>query len=82
MAYEWTEKVRKYSFCESLELRQSRSSGDFNCNYLFNDKQIVIRIVITICLCYTDIREIRLIIDRRTGDAEKRHGPDGAFQYR
>lgn len=59
-------------------------SGDFNCNYFSNEegieKQIVIHIVITICLCYTDTREIRLIIDRRTGDAaEKRHGPDGTL---
>lgn len=59
-------------------------SGDFNCNYFFNEndieKQIVIHIVITICLCYTDICEIVLIIDRRTGDAaEKRHCPDGTL---
>lgn len=59
-------------------------SGDFNYNYLFNEKgiekKIVIYIVITIYFCYTDIRETGLIIDRRTGDAaEKKHCPDGTL---
>lgn len=67
-------------------MRKRRDSRDFNCNYFYTEdeieKNIVIHIVITIYLCYTDTRKNGLCRNGRTDYAEKKHRPDGTFQYR
>ena len=64
-------------------MRKNRGSRDVNCNYFYTEngieKQIVIHIVITICLCYTDIRRIGSSRSGRTDYAEKEHRPDGTL---